>query len=242
MTYSQPLYPILLLCLIYACVRQARSRGRAFALASAIAVTLCSWPPAAYFVLLPFESRYPMHAPEDRNVQAIVVLSSAWFPPYPPLPTPILGTDTFERCAYAAWLHKRWNPVPILASGGGSRGYQPYALTMRQVLRSEGVPDDKLWTEGQSSSTFENASLSAPILRQHGVKRILLVTEAYHMLRAQKCFEKQGFVVVPAACGFRIPLKFHFSEIVPSWEAISWNEETLHETVGLFWYKLQGRI
>src|SRR4051794_18202842 len=132
--------------------------------------------------------------------------------------------------------------MPVLATGGGSRGYQPYALTMREVLRSEGIPDDQVWIEGQSSSTFENASLSAPILRQHGVKRILLVTEAYHMLRAQKCFEKQGFSVVPAACGFRIPLKFHFSELIPGWEAISWNEETLHEIVGLLWYKLKGRI
>ncbi|HYZ86286.1 MAG TPA: YdcF family protein [Bryobacteraceae bacterium] len=183
-----------------------------------------------------------MRPPDDRSVGAIVVLSSAWFPPYPPLPTPILGTDTFERCAYAAWLHNHWQHVPVLASGGGSRGYMPYSLTMREVMAKQGVPEDSIWTEQKSTSTYENAAFSAAILKQHGVRRICLVTEAYHMARAEQCFRKQGIEVVPAACGFRIPLHWHASEFVPSWEAISWNEELLHELVGFAWYKARGRV
>ena len=104
---------------------------------------------------------------------------------------------------------------------------------MRDVLHMQGVPNEKIWIEGRSTSTFENAAYSADILHQHGIKRILLVTEAYHMPRARMCFERQGFSVIPAACGFRSSFHLHVSELVPTWEAISWNEETLHEVVGL---------
>ena len=128
MTYIQPLFPSLLLLLLIASFRIRPALTRSLVAASAVALFLCSWPPIAFLLLLPFESAYEMHAPADKNVEAIVVLSSAWFPPYPPLPTPILGTDTYERCAYAAWLHNHWNSVPVLATGGGSRGYEPCTL------------------------------------------------------------------------------------------------------------------
>ena len=73
-------------------------------------------------------------------------------------------------------------------------------------------------------------------------RRIVLVTDAYHMLRADACFRKESFTVIPAACGYRTYHDFQFSDWLPGWEPIAWNEDAVHESVGLVWYRLHGWI
>lgn len=46
------------------------------------------------------------------------------------------------------------------------------------------------WLEGDSRDTAENAALSLPLLRGHGVRRVLIVTHASHMPRAMSLFER----------------------------------------------------
>jgi uncharacterized SAM-binding protein YcdF (DUF218 family) len=178
----------------------------------------------------------------DYDAQAIVVLASTVYPVSPPVPTPRLGNDTFERTLYAAWLYKHWRPLPILVSGGTNlTDTPPYALLMRDTLRLQGVPDSVIWVEEQSHSTYENAYFGAIILKKMGIHRILLVTEAYHMLRAEKSFQKQGLEVVPAACGYRAyGSRLFAKKLLPNWEPIAWNEDSLHEFVGLVWYWMHG--
>lgn len=242
MSYSQPMLTLLLGIAFLSAMSVPAGTRRRILVGSVLALVLWAWPPFAWLVLLPFESRYEKKAPEDKDVEAIVVLSSAVFPPYPPLPTSILGSDTFERTAYAAWLHTHWRAVPVLATGGGSRGGLAYAITMGEALEKEGVPRDLVWLEGKSTSTYENAEFSVRILREKHIRKIALVTEAYHMVRAAACFRKLGIEVVPAACGFHIPLSFRSGDLAPTWEAIAWNEASLHEMVGLIWYRFKGRI
>jgi uncharacterized SAM-binding protein YcdF (DUF218 family) len=116
-------------------------------------------------------------------------------------------------------------------------------MVMRDSLRLEGVPDSMIWSEEKSHSTYQNALYSAQILREKGIHRIVLVTEAYHMLRAEKSFRKQGLEVVPAACGYRAyGSRVYIDRLLPGWEPIAWNEDSLHEGVGLIWYWLHGWI
>jgi uncharacterized SAM-binding protein YcdF (DUF218 family) len=117
----------------------------------------------------------------------------------------------------------------------------PFALTMRKILASDGVPIDAIWTEERSRSTHESALYAARMLQEKGIHRIALVTEAYHMLRAEMCFRKQAFQVVPVPCRF---LRFdgNLRELLPSAESIRRNELALHEAVGLLWYWIKNRI
>ena len=240
LTYTQPFFA-LLLTVVVGLILADRPKSRPYLLATSFLLFLFCWPPAAWVGLQPLESGYFQTLPSDRNVDAIVVLSSAVFLPSPPRPTAILGADTYERCKYAAWLNTHWKQVPVLASGGGSNGGTPYAVTMGEALVADGVPASMIWTEQGSKSTYQNAVNSAAILHQHGIRRIALVTEAYHMRRAEAVFRKQGFEVVPAPCGFRAyAVRAH--DFLPSWEAISWNEDSMHEAIALFWYWANGRI
>lgn len=58
------------------------------------------------------------------------------------------------------------------------------------------------WLETASRTTAENASLSASILHPLGKRRIALVTNAWHMQRAEAVFAHTGFVVTPAPMGY----------------------------------------
>jgi uncharacterized SAM-binding protein YcdF (DUF218 family) len=191
-----------------------------------VGLFLVSWPPVGWLVMRILEAPCRPREFPSGDAQVIVVLASAVYPPSPPLPAARLGNDTFERCLYTAWLFKNWQPLPVLASGGTTSPAPPYAMVMRDALRSEGVPDSMIWSEEGSHSTHEEAVYSAEVLKQKGIHRIVLVTEAYHMLRAEGSFRKQGLEVVPAACGYRaFGAQTYRHAILPNWEAIAWNED-----------------
>jgi uncharacterized SAM-binding protein YcdF (DUF218 family) len=108
---------------------------------------------------------------------------------------------------------------------------------MKRLVECEGVPSAMISTEERARSTYENAAFSAKILQARGIRRIVLVTNAYHMLRAERCFRKQGIEVIPAPCEF-----LEIDTLLPGWDALRINERTLHELVALIWYCIKGRI
>ena len=170
-----------------------------------------------------------------------MVLSSSVSLPQVERPYPLAGQETFERCEFAAWLYRQWQPLPVLACGGSEGGHQPaYSVTMRQLLEQSGVPETMIWTDERSRNTHENAVYGAEILRKRGIGRIALVVDAQSMPRAAACFRKQGIEVVPAPCEFHVFGRPLSEEIIPNWSAIRRNERTLHEAVGLSWYWLRG--
>jgi uncharacterized SAM-binding protein YcdF (DUF218 family) len=205
---------------------------------------LFCWMPVSMLIVRAVQSPYSRQPPTDKQAGAIVVLAGAVHDPFPPLPFPLLGDSTYERCRYAAWLYHEWHPLPLVLSGGFPRRDQGWsdAEVMRDFLLRYGVPESQLIIENRSRSTAENARYVAEILRQKAIQKIVLVTDAVHMRRAQKTFEKLGLTVIPAPCGFRPVYAFDLKDTLPRWEAIMWNEDVLHEVVGLVWYWASGRI
>jgi uncharacterized SAM-binding protein YcdF (DUF218 family) len=152
-----------------------------------------------------------------------------------------VSQDTYQRLQHGIWLFKNWKSLPILVCGGTLGEQEPYSVTMKRVLESEGIPSDRIWVEDRSRSTHENAMYGSIILRDHGISRIALVVEASSMPRAAASFRKEGITVVPAPIRFT-RLDRSFIDVFPSWQAIALNGETLHELVGLAWYWFRGWI
>jgi uncharacterized SAM-binding protein YcdF (DUF218 family) len=246
MTYTQPLFTVSLLIVLAVLANRWRSGKLQRPLGPFLAlgvVFLVSWPPAAQVATRLIEARYPPRAYPAGDAQAIVVLASGVSAGCPPVPIPTLSSGTGERCQYTAWLHGHWRSLPVLASGGtGDPDVPPYASVMRDALEREGVPAAAIWLETRSHSTHESAVYAAQLLRQKGIRKIVLVTEAYHMPRAAACFRKEGLSVIPAACGYRSYHGFYAEELLPGWESIEWNEDALHEWAGLIWYRIRGWI
>lgn len=247
MTYLQPALPILLIIIgvgLFLCWwRPGNRRAIRLAVLGLAGVFLFSWPPAAWVALGTLEWRYPRHAAPEGEAQAIVVLASYVLPATALRPYPVVAEDTYLRCLHAAWLHEHWQPLPVLASGGGPHGNSgpSFASTMGEVLRQQGVPSTMIWTEDRSESTHEAAVYAVEILRSKGIQRIALVTEAYHMPRAEGSFRRAGIEVIAAPCRFH-SAQLSWAELLPGPEAINQNGSVLHEWVGMLWYRARGWV
>lgn len=141
----------------------------------------------------------------------------------------LLGRGTLlegERSQKALEFWRSQRAPLILATG-----HHGEAQRLLKKLRREGVPETALINEPRARSTEENAVLSAQLLKQRDVTRILLVTDSPHMLRSLLTFRSLGFEVIPEP----IPLPENLSSIQVSVTA-------LREYVGIVGYALAGRF
>ena len=99
------------------------------------------------------------------------------------------------------------------------------------------------WKEELSPDTAGNGVESAAMLRAAGTRRVILVTQAYHMRRARQTFEAAGLQVVPAPHGFAGGIAADaLRHWIPSASAVQWSWLATHEMVGLLWYRLQRTV
>ena len=98
--------------------------------------------------------------------------------------------------------------------------------------------------ERESKDTVDNARMSAEILKPAGVRRVVLVTQAFHMPRARKLFEANGLEVIPAPTDFKGvnegPLAV--SDFLPQAKAMQTSYYALHEWLGLAWIPLAATL
>lgn len=142
------------------------------------------------------------------------------------------------RMRYAARLAKA-SGLPILTSGGLHYGSPPSeAFIMAQSLAQDfGQP--VRWQEERSRTTWENALLSAQMLKAEGIERVVIVTQAWHMQRARWSFERAGLQVVPAPVGFfGVDNGAPLGGWMPESRAVWRNGQLLNEAVGLLGYRL----
>jgi uncharacterized SAM-binding protein YcdF (DUF218 family) len=89
------------------------------------------------------------------------------------------------------------------------------------------------WVDDQSRDTAENAAQMQRLLARDGVQRIALVTQAWHMPRAQLAFARAGFTVLPAPTGFTLPQQRTLLEWLPTAQGLQASREVLREWLGL---------
>ncbi|MET0847136.1 MAG: YdcF family protein [Pseudomonas sp.] len=143
-----------------------------------------------------------------------------------------------ERERYAARLAKA-SGLPVLTSGGLHYGTPPSeAQLMADSLRDDfGVT--VRWQEGESRTTWENAQFSAKVLLPEGKKRVVVVTQAWHMPRSVWSFQKAGFEVVPAPVGFLgVDNARPLGGWMPEFKSIWQSGQLLNEAVGQVGYSL----
>jgi len=143
-----------------------------------------------------------------------------------------------ERMRFAAQLAKA-SGLPVLTSGGLHYGTPPSeAQLMADRLQADfGVA--VRWKEEASRTTWENALLSAQLLQPQGIRRVVVVTQAWHMQRSRWSFEQAGFEVVPAPVGFLgIDHGQPFAGLLPDSRAMWRSGQLLNEAVGLVGYRL----
>ena len=150
-----------------------------------------------------------------------------------------VGERTLARLRYAAKL-QRETGKPILVTGGKPLGNAfSEGAQMKAVLQQEFIVPVR-WVEGDSDNTAENARLSYARLAPFGIRRIYLVSHAWHLPRAARAFRSAGFEVVPAPTAFTTRYRTDLLTFVPNADALRDSRWFMHEVIGMLWYRLKS--
>jgi uncharacterized SAM-binding protein YcdF (DUF218 family) len=214
-------------------------------LAPVLLLWLCSTPPVAYLALGSLEWRYPPADEVSPDAGAIVILAGTVHAADPIRKRPELGPSTLYRCLHGAALHRANPDNLIILSGGRINGETDpaAAAVMDEFMRLQGVNPSRILLEESSRDTYENAVETCKLLRTRGIHKIVLVTEATHMLRAEACFRKQGMEVSPSPCGhIANGYGFDWRDVFPDVNSAAQVNIVWHEWLGLAFYRLRGRL
>lgn len=179
------------------------------------------------------------HYGQPQAADAIVILGGGTYfhaPEYTGQHT--ISDATLVRLRYGAKL-QRETGKPVLVTGGKPLGNSiSEAQQMRLVLKQDfRVP--VRWTEDESDNTLENARYSFRILQQAGIRKIYLVTHAWHMPRSAAVFRRAGFEVIEAPTAYTTRYRTDLLTFLPRAESLRDSNIFIHEVIGLLWYRLK---
>jgi uncharacterized SAM-binding protein YcdF (DUF218 family) len=201
-----PLCPVLLLLLLGLWVlwRGGSRRVAAAWVSAALMLTLFwGWEKPAMLALHTLESQASTMPPPAHTVGLVLLGGGTDGKKVvgPDLPIPMgQGAERLTETLVLSRKHPEWR---IIFSGGGgnpsqdgSQGVSESELTL-EWWRRLGEPLDRIRTETRSRNTLENARFSAELVGADIAKPWLLVTSAWHMPRAIRIFEANGWKVMP---------------------------------------------
>jgi uncharacterized SAM-binding protein YcdF (DUF218 family) len=234
-----PPIPLMYVAMIGLLVQGRHQRiGRFLAWFGLLGLLFLAMPAVSGFLLAALERDLPLTPSPDRPPQAIVILGGDTLGGTSQAPIVRLGPLSLERVRFGASLARRTG-LPILVTGGRLEAYEPpVAVIMADNLVHDfQVPVQ--WIERGSRDTWENAHLSAIILREQGIKSVYLVTQAWHMRRAIVAFADTGITVTAAPPGLDRTGAPRAGDFVP--EAGAWRTSyfAMHEWIGWIWYSLR---
>jgi uncharacterized SAM-binding protein YcdF (DUF218 family) len=218
-----------------------RRAGTATLALSLMLLTLLSMPAIGQWLVARLEADVPvLTQPRGTPAQAIVILGGSRrvnAREYGGSDQP--GLYSLGRLRYGAWLHEQTG-LPILVTGGSpERRPESEASLMARALK-ENFKVPVRWMEGASDNTEQNARLSAHLLKQAGITRVLLVSDAWHLPRAMRMFADQGLQPIAAPTN---ALNADANEGLLAWlpqaGTLTLSHLAMHEWIGLAWYSLR---
>lgn len=139
--------------------------------------------------------------------------------------------------------------APLLILGGGGYPHQGKLVSeadaVRDYLRDHALFDTRAHSLGICSDTHDEALKVAALMEQLGLKRLLVVTSAYHMPRTAAVFRKIGVEIIPVPCNYLGSLNrlgdFHWLHM-PSHHGFENFSVWAHEIIGHYVYLWRGWI
>ena len=126
-----------------------------------------------------------------------------------------------------------------------TRGKLPWSVGipegeyLKEIAITNGISENNILLTENVENTDQEAKAIKKLLSKDK-HRVLLVTSAYHMPRAQKVFEAAGINVVPFPVDFQKGLsKITFMSFIPSANALSGTSFFVREMIGRVYYDLK---
>ena len=217
-------------------------RRRGPALIGLIMLLVCALPMTADQLWETLEADYPHRSIEStENADAVVVLSGMleWLETEDSV-VPQWGEATDRLFAGVDLLNAGKAPLIIF-----TRGQYPWAdlppegeqLAKRAI--SMGVQDTRILLTGIATNTADEAGEVKSVMDLGGMKRIILVTSAFHMPRARMLFERAGIESVPYPTDFRSAARpSNWLNLVPSADGLDRTSDAVREFIGRIYYRV----
>ena len=214
-------------------------------IASVLAVSIliiCSLPIFSNKLITYLENEYILSdASSAKTADAIVVLSG--------MVRTINGKnglsyewgEASDRIFAGIELIKK-NKAPIMILTGGKLPWsvgKPEGEYLRDVAIKYGVPNKNILLTENVENTDQEAKAVGKLLNKTSPK-IILVTSAFHMPRAQKVFEAVGINIEPFAVDFLSGAdKYTIMNFIPSAGALNQTSFFIRELIGRLYYNLK---
>ena len=163
----------------------ARRRWTPISIAVRVAIVLVALA-LTYFVITLYQVWSTGRRDEVRSVDAIVVLGAAQ---YDGRPSPQLAARLDQ--VIALWP-RRLAPIVVVTGGKQPADRFTEAEASARYLVDRGVPEEVLLFENEGGSTYESLEGVADLLRDRGLRTVLLVTDPFHALRSRLTAEELG--------------------------------------------------
>ena len=216
-------------------------RRRGPALIGLIVLLVCSLPITANRLWGALEADYPHRSIESvENADAVVVLSGMleWLATEDSV-VPQWGEATDRLFAGVDLLNAGKAPLVIL-----TRGLYPWAdlppegdqLAKRAIAM--GVQDKQILLTGIVRNTADEAQEVKTLMELGGLRRVILVTSAYHMPRAKMLFDRAGIDSIDYPTDFRSSGGYSdWMDFIPSAGGLHKTSEAVREFIGRIYYR-----
>ncbi|MFQ3341838.1 MAG: uncharacterized SAM-binding protein YcdF (DUF218 family) [Flavobacteriaceae bacterium] len=127
---------------------------------------------------------------------------------------------------------------------GGKSPFNKTIISEGEILKkyaiSNGISKENIMVTKDVENTADEAMAVKSLIGSN--KNIILVTSAFHMFRAKKMFEKQGFNVNGYKVDYRTPphQKLTIMSFLPSSANLSKTEVGIREVIGRIFYFIKG--
>ena len=130
------------------------------------------------------------------------------------------SAELARRVEKAVELYKA-GLAPNMIFTGANTGAGCEAEVMEEVAVKMGVPADKIFTETRATDTITNAKYSVAIMKQHGWKSAILVSNPYHVHRGKWLFDSNpGIDIQTADAKTPVSPLYHLATLTH--EGIAW--------------------
>jgi uncharacterized SAM-binding protein YcdF (DUF218 family) len=165
----------------------------------------------------------------------------------------MLGINEFGDSTYIEWgdpdrffggiaLFKAGNAQKLVFTGGKmpwDKAKKTEGEVLKEYAISNGILSEKIFVTKDVENTADEAAAVKELISPS--KRIILVTSAFHMYRAKRQFEKQGFEVIAYKVDYKSTqsLKTTLMDFLPDAENLKLTETGIREVIGRLYYLFQ---
>jgi len=162
-------------------------------------------------------------------------------------------TDGVDRILVAEKLYQLNKTKYVLISG--ATGYirqsiLPESIPLKKYLLYT-VPENSILIDDKSRNTYENAVESLKICKEHSLKKVYLMTSAFHMYRSYYVFLhvlnqmglEQEITIIPYSVDYRSLREIAgIEDFFPSDDGLKKSTTTIKEFIGIIAYKIKGYL